>query len=291
MTANGTLFTFDPDATASATTVGNLGFVPAAIDFRPVGGTAASPTLYAIQVGQVTSQLYTVNTTTGAATAVGAGFASAGPGYSLLGGQTIGFDFNPRTLQPDGSLLIRLVSSGGANLRLNSDTGGIFGIDSPLTDGSGGLHSVDASAYINNSVATIAGSGQTVLYGLDSTTNSLYTQNPPNSGLLNLVGPFGVTIDTNPGAAFDIFTDPTSTDDSILGDRAFAALTRSDGGSGTYLLYDVNLATGQITGGRSVGGGLDFTGGLAVIPEPTCGLLALLGAGPALWLRRRALRW
>lgn len=278
VTGNGTLFSFDPDATATANNVGNLGFVPAGIDFRPAGGSTTVPVLYALQVGPVNSQLYTVNTATGAATAVGAGFASSGVGYDLTGGQTFGFDFNPRTLQPDGSLLIRLVSSGGANLRLNSDTGGIFGIDTSLATPSGAPSGLDAAAYLNTSVATTSAGGTTTLYVMNATTNSLNIQNPPNGGIVNPVGIFGVTIDANPGIGFDIYSDPAVADDTITGDRAFAVYTRSDGGSGAYLLYDVDLATGLTTGGRAVGGGQDFTGGLAIIPEPSAlGLLGLAG--------------
>lgn len=42
--------------------------------------------------------------------------------YSPLGA-TVGLDFNPRTLQADGSVRIRVVTSNGRNLRLTSDTG------------------------------------------------------------------------------------------------------------------------------------------------------------------------
>ncbi|MBM3726159.1 MAG: DUF4394 domain-containing protein [Acidobacteria bacterium] len=113
----GLLFRFDVDSPAVVTEIGNLGFVPVGIDFRP-----STSTLYALGVGRATTQLYTVNIATGAATPVGAGFATSGMNYNL-GGQTIGFDFNPTTLQADSSMRIRVVGSGGANLRLNSSTG------------------------------------------------------------------------------------------------------------------------------------------------------------------------
>ena len=289
VTANGGLFSFDPDDTATATPVGNLGFVPAGIDFRPVGGSTSSPVLYAISVGPVTSTLYTVNTATGAATAVGPGFATSGAGYDLSGTQTFGFDFNPRTLQPDGSVRIRLVSSGGSNLRLNSDTGLIANVDSMLSTAGGAVGTtVDAAAYLNTSTATDAAGGTTSLYVIDAGANSLNIVNPPNNGTVNSpIGLLGVTVDANPGISFDIYSDPLIADDSLTGDRGFAVFTRDGVANGAYLLYDINLSTGQSTGGRLVGGGFDFSGGLAVIPEPSSALLGLLGLG--LLTRRRSL--
>ena len=61
---NGNLFSFDTTLPGSIpiTSHGNLGFVPEGIDFRP--GTS---TLYAIEVGATTTQLYTVNTSTACA--------------------------------------------------------------------------------------------------------------------------------------------------------------------------------------------------------------------------------
>jgi len=119
-------FRFDVDLPAAVTTIGNLGITPNAIDFRPLAAGQTDPVLYGIDVGPTTTQLYTINKNTAAVTPVGAGFptevAGAG-GYSLAGGNNpIGFDFNPRTLQADNSIRIRLVASSGTNLRLNSNT-------------------------------------------------------------------------------------------------------------------------------------------------------------------------
>jgi hypothetical protein len=278
VTANGTLFKFDPFNTASATTIGNLGVVPEAIDFRP--GTKQ---LYAIDVGATTTQLYKVDTTTAALTPVGAGFPSAVSGsYSL--GSKVGFDFNPRTLQGDGSVRIRVTDTNGSNLRVNSDTGLVAAVDTDLHIGTNAPF-VDASAYTNSAASTLPAAGTTTLFDMDSRNNSLYIQNPPNNGDMTLVGPFGATVTVNSGMAFDIFSQVAG-DDSIADELAFAALTRNGVVNGEYLLYDVNLATGTITGGRSVGGGLDFTGGLAVTAAPEPASLAVL-VGAATLLRRR----
>jgi trimeric autotransporter adhesin len=294
VTANGTLFRFDVDSPGSVTTVGSLGIVPEAIDFRPLtaaqAASGAAPTLYALDVGPTTTQLYTVNTQTAAVTPVGAGFPSLAAGSYSLTNQRVGFDFNPRTLMADGSVRIRVTATGGTNLRLNSDTGLVVAVDTPLAyAGTANAGFVDASAYINSGVATDAAAGTTTLFGIDTRSDVLVIQNPPNSGTLNLVGPLGATVDASAGVGFDIFTTPGSTDDTIGGDRALAVLQRPDapaGQPGVYLLYDVNLATGQITDGRLVGGGLDFTGGFAVVPEPAVVGLLLLPAGTLLRRRR-----
>ena len=286
--AAGTLFRFDVDSPASVTTLGNVGFVPEGIDFRP-----STNQLYAINVGPVTTQLYTLNLHNGTPTPVGAGFASTVAGsYDLTTNNTFGFDFNPTTLQADNSMRIRLVATNGDNLRLNSSTGLVAVVDTDLLiSPSGASPFVDAAAYINN-IATMGGT--TELYDMDSRNNSLYRQSPPNAGTLNLVGPFGATIDnTIRNIGFDIYTDPTSVDTGIGGDFAFAVLKRPDapfgGVLGSYLLYDVNLATGGISNGALVGPAatpFDFEGGFAVIPEPSSLVLLVLGCLGT--VRRRA---
>jgi hypothetical protein len=280
VTDAGSLFRFDPAAPAVVTPIGNLGFVPEGIDFRP-----GTQTLYAIDVGPNTTQLYTVNTSTAAATPVGAGFASNGTGYTLTGNNRFGFDFNPTTLQGDGSVRIRLVSDNtAANLRLNSDTGAIAATDTPLAIGTDAPF-VSGVAYTNSAASTAGGT--TTLYDMDARTDALYIQNPPNNGVLNLVGPFGVTIDANPGISFDIVS--TNPADTTLADElAFAVFTRTATSGGAYLLYDVNLTTGQTLNGRLVGGGMDFTGGLAlIVPEPGSISAATLAAAALMRRNRR----
>jgi hypothetical protein len=284
VTANGALFKFNPAATAVAIPIGNMGIVPEAIDFRPTT-TAGDPNrpLYAIDIGATTSQLYTVNTSTAAVTPVGAGFPTTVAGtYDLSGSQRFGFDFNPTTLAADGSIRIRLVSTNGVNLRLNSDTGVVAAVDTPLLYANESSPFADAIGYINSDKAVLPADGTTVLFDMDSRPDVLSIQNPPNGGVLNVVGAFGATIDANPGIQFDILTDAADMDATIIGDQAFAAFTRSATSGGQYLLYDVNLATGATLNGRLVGGGLDFTGGLALtygnIPEPTASVLAFFAS-------------
>jgi hypothetical protein len=271
---NFTLFSFDVTNPATATTIGNIGFLPEGIDFRP-----GTNTLYAIDVGATTTQLYTIDVATAAATPVGAGFPSSGVDYNLTGNQSFGFDFNPKTLQGDNSMRIRLTSTNGENLRLNSSTGQIAAVDVDLNIQPGGAAPfTDAAAYINN--IPEAG-GVTILFDMDVRNNSLYTQSPPNNGTMNLVGPFGVTIVVERGIGFDVYTDPNDVDTTIGGDAAYAVLEREGVSGGAYLLYNVNLATGAITNGVLVDGGRNFDGGFAIstgIPEPATVALAAIAA-------------
>jgi hypothetical protein len=289
VTANGSLFRFDPASPAVATPIGNMGIVPGDIDFRPTT-TPGDPnrTLYALVVGSPNTQLYAVNTTTAAVTPVGPGFPSSVAGSYNLTDQFIDIDFNPTTLQGNGSILMRVIGSSGVNMRINSDTGVVVAVDTPLQYPPSSSPFADGLAYINSNKAT--GGGTTVLFDMDARPDQTSIQNPPNAGTLNVVGPFGVAIDANPGLAFDVISDPNDADPTIGGDHAFAALSRNEGPTSAtgYLLYDVNLATGGISNGRAVGGGLDFTGGLALtygVPEPTGLVLVLLGG--LLMLNRR----
>ena len=187
------------------------------IDFRPANGG-----LYALGS---TSRLYVLNLATGAATQVGAA------GGFTLNGTDFGFDFNPTADR------IRVVSNTGQNLRLNPDTGALAGTDPNLNPG---VPNVNAAAYTNN----FAGATTTTLYVIDTTLDALFTQNPPNNGTLNLVGPLGVDASNING--FDIASNGV----------AYAALVVA----GTSRLYTINLVTGTATQVGAIGGGNTLRG-------------------------------
>lgn len=122
-----------------------------------------------------TYQLYSINTTTGAAMAVGS------PGKINLGmGEKIGFDFNPTVDR------IRVVSSNDSNFRLNPITGAIAATDTSLS-----YNASDINAGKNPFVSSVAytnsykGTSSTAMFGLDDSLNAFIQVTPPNQGFIN----------------------------------------------------------------------------------------------------------
>ncbi len=218
LTTTNHVVTFDTNTPGSAlATVAITGLQAGedalAIDLRPATGQ--------IYLLGSTSRVYVLNPATGAAVAVGAPFTPT------LSGTTFGFDFNPTVDR------IRVVSDTGQNLRLNPDTGAVAVTDAVLNPGT---PHVVGSAYTNN----FAGATTTTLYAIDSTTDQLFIQNPPNNGTLVLVGALG--LDTSDAVGFDI---------SANDNRAFATLTVG----GVTSLAAINLTTGAATPIGAVAGG------------------------------------
>lgn len=199
------------------------------IDFRPRTGQ-----LYGVSSA---SRVYTINSSTGVATAVGVAFTPA------LNGTRFGVDFNP---VPDR---IRLVSDAEQNLRLNPDTGAVAATDTTLAFATG-----DANANANPNIAGVAYTNSfnaattTTLYGIDSNLDALVRQGSPggsptspNTGQLFTVGALGVN--TTDQVGFDI---------AAPGDVALASLTTQ--GATTSTLYSINLTTGAATVVGAIGG-------------------------------------
>lgn len=145
------------------------------IDFRPANGS-----LFAI-TNQ--SRLLTINTSNGQTAVVG---STLNP---MIQGTNFGFDFNPVVDR------IRLISNTRQNLRLHPDLGTVVATDGMLSPGT---PVGTATAYSNNFPQTTS----TTMYVIDSNTNQLFIQNPPNDGILTLVGGLGFDIENNNG--FDI---------------------------------------------------------------------------------------
>jgi hypothetical protein len=198
-----------------------------AIDYRPANGV-----LYGIGVldGGI-SRLYTINTTTGAATLLGGGAFDSRVGLSRTSG--LGMDFNPVVDR------IRLVNNVGTNMRVHPDTATAT-VDTGTDFASGDVNqnnsnSPNSIAYSNN----VAGAQSTTLYGvvsgngpqvvtIGSTGGSPVS---PNTGLMFTVGATGTPgyaglhqgMDICPsGVAYAIFDNDNS-------------------------LYTVNLSTGVAT--------------------------------------------
>lgn len=193
------------------------------IDFRPNTGELFG-------LGS-TNRLYSLNTTTGAATQIGEPFAVS------LSGRSFGFDFNPTVDR------IRVVSGAGQNLRLVPDTGAVVDAnlttDGIQTDGAlnGATTAIMATAYTNS----FSGATATTQYGINAQTDQLFIQAPPNDGTQTLVGDLGVNV--GKGVSFDIAFDSDTQTNS-----AFAASKSS--------LFSVNLTTGTATLLGDVGNGL-----------------------------------
>ncbi|MNK51548.1 hypothetical protein D3C87_704600 [compost metagenome] len=180
------------------------------IDMRPLNGQ-----LFAIGS---TSRVYSINASSGLAAMVG-----TGPLSTLLTATQVGIDFNPTVDR------IRIVGNTGQNFRINPVDAALT-VDSPI---SLSTVAISAAAYTNN----FAGATTTILFDVDSTTDRLYKQDPPNAGTLVDVGPLGVNIEANSG--FDI---------GGTSGIAYGIFTVS----GVQKLYTVNLTTGAATAGATI---------------------------------------
>ena len=247
LTVSGKLVSFDratPAQLATNVTVSGMasGEVPLGIDVRPADGR-----LYLVgSLGRV----YTIDPATGVATlksTLSVDSTDTTSPYSGLSGGAFGVDFNPVADR------LRVVSNTGLNLRINVDTG------ATTTDGTinGAAATITASAYTNS----FAGTTSTQLFNLDSSSGTLYLQDPPNNGTLASPVPLGLNFSSANG--FDI-DGKTNT--------AYAALAVG----GRTSLYTVPLAT---TGGApqlvgTIGGG-EAVIGLALLGTPTPSALVL----------------
>ncbi len=276
--ATGNLYSFSVANAALTTSVGNIGFTPAGIDFNPANGL-----LYGIGVTSTTAQLYTISLSSGVSTPVGTGFALSGNvggnDYDFTTATSFAFDFNPKTLQGDGSIRIRFVTNTGTDLRLNSATGGIAAVDGMINTTAGGVApTIVGVAYSNNFAQT---SGTTTLFDLDSAGDRLFTQSPPNNG--TLINPQALGIDLPNIAGFDIYTEGDNTTN-----RAYAVANADPLNTGSEF-YAIDLTTGNaaLLNGQ-IGSGLNIVD-IAVqpVPEPATYAFVGLGLGTLLFLARR----
>jgi hypothetical protein len=224
-------------------------------DFRPANGM-----LYAIASTGVAGtvggdRMVTINTTTGAVTAVTGAVPLTTPA-----GSSFGLDFNAVVDR------FREVSDSEVNLRLNPNSGTLAGTDTALAYAAGdpnvGVNpNVVHVAYNNN----MAGATTTTLFGIDSGLDTLVTIGgpngvpSPNGGQLTTIGPLGVNPDGIGG--FDIHFGTNI---------AYAALRTG----GVSQLYTVNLTTGAATlVVGAIGGGLAIDG-LSVAFAPAANLVS-----------------
>jgi len=163
------------------------------LDFRPANGQL-------VAVSNM-SQLYSINPSNGAVTAIGT------PLMPAAMGSYIGFDFNPTVDR------IRLVTETGQNLRLHPDLGTVAATDGNLNPGN---PKVSAAAYSEN----FAGTTETSLFVVDSQKDLLYKVSPPNDGVMVEIGALGIDVKEDNGfdiggtsnMAYGVFTVGNSTD-------------------------------------------------------------------------------
>lgn len=230
------------------------------IDFRPATGQ-----LYGL--GSL-GRIYTLNVSTGTATFVASLFNSTTLAPIALSGSEFGIDFNP---VPDR---LRVTSNLGQNLRINVATGATI-VDGTLNQPSGSPYIV-ASAYTNS----FAGATTTTMYNIDSSSDMLNIQNPPNNGTQTMVGSLGM--DVTALAGMDILTVGST-------NTAYAALQVA-GTQGSRLAV-INLATGSATSVGMIGSEQTSDSmairDIAVTPVPEPATLTALAVGLAAILRRR----
>lgn len=230
LTNDNRLVSFDPKAptTISATvaiTGLGTGETVLGIDQRP-----ADRLLYALTSA---GKLYTVDAATGAATAkatLAADTADTTAPYAGLVGTVFSVDFNPAADR------LRVISDTGQSLRINVDTG------ATTTDGA--INRADliaprvvAAAYTNSFAATTS----TILYDIDTASDVLARQDPPNNGTLVNIGALGQ--DALPGTAFD-----------IAGGANGLALVALGNGTSPSTLYTVSLTSGALSLYRNTSG-------------------------------------
>lgn len=223
------LLTFDSAEPSTITSTQTItGFVEfgefiRGIDVRPVNGH-----LYGLSNR---SRLYTINTATGEVTFVATLSTTLVGGDSPLG---FGIDFNP---VPDR---LRVITDSGQNLRVNPDTGEVTQ-DGQLNYAAGDANAgrvprLGGAAYTNS----VAGATSTTLFNIETNVGVLVTQNPPNDGVLNTVGPLGVNFRTGT-SSFEI---------SAATGTAYAALSSVvilPTPSVLTQLYTISLETGAAT--------------------------------------------
>ncbi|MBA2543108.1 MAG: DUF4394 domain-containing protein [Deltaproteobacteria bacterium] len=215
-----------------------------AIDVRPSTNELWLLTRDPIGVGR----LYIVNTGTAAATLTATldddPQDTTAPYSSLSLAVNYGLDFNPL-----GAVALRIHGSDGSNLRLATPTNGLVTTDGALTIPAS--PDIVAAAYTNSFLAPPGVTLTTTLFGIDAVTGSLYTQNPPNNGTLNLVGALSAAFTFDASGSFDIAGGNNG--------LALAILTRTIGNplapEAFSRLFRVNLTTGAATEiGTGIGG-------------------------------------
>ena len=256
-------------ATSTATTITGVetGEKLVGIDFR-----AQDDALYALGVNATanTATLYTLDTATGEATAVGTpgaiAFVDAVGGVVDLPDASAGYsiDFNNVTDR------LSVVTKSGLNFRVDPSTGNPVDGDTGLagtvagTNPDGAINGLPAGStgVVGTAFATDpAQPGVATQYTLDAGSDALFTQDATKSGTqsgrVNLAGKSNAALNFTAVGGFD-----------IAGGVGVAALTAG----GSTHLYQINLATGATTDLGTAPAGLK-----ALAVAPSAGSVAFTG--------------
>ncbi len=248
---NNNLVTFNsstPGSTSSVVAITGAESSLEALDFRPLNGV-----LYGLSAGRF---VYTIDTMTGAATAVS--------GQLAITGSVFGFDFNPTIDR------VRIVSNTNGNFVFNPNDGSLTGAPttSPLAYAAGDPNAganpgVSAAAYTTSAFGEPAASTQ--LYSIDTDLDVLTTQNN-NGGVLMTVGELGMDLGSR--TSFD-----------IVGNEAFVF-------NGTSL-FSADLNTGALTMLGNTDRSLFGIAAVSAIPEPATWAMMIIGFGAIGFMMRR----
>lgn len=247
---NNNLVTFDsasPGAVRSSVRVTGADSSFQALDFRPINNV-----LYGLSADRI---VYTIDTLTGAASAVG--------GPLAIEGSVFGFDFNPTIDR------LRIVSNTNNNYVFNPNDGSLTGnptttnLGYPTGDPNAGRDpGVSGAAYTTSTFGAPGASTQ--LFAIDTDLDVLARLNN-NGGVLTTVGSLGVDLGSR--TSFD-----------ISGADAFAFNGNS--------LYRVDLGTGRLTSLGNTDRSL-FGIAVAAVPEPGTWAMMILGFGAVGYSMRR----
>ncbi len=211
---------------------------------KPLNGLAAGENVVALDIRPSNGILYVLTNTNGAGKLrrvdpMSGNLAPAIPISVPLQGTDFGMDFNPT-----GTVPLRIVSNTGQNIRVTDLMTGAATADTPLN---GAGTSATGAAYTD----AVQGAGTTTLYVIDSATDRLRVQNPPNAGTLTDVGALG--IDVANVAGFDI---------DGRDNTGFVVATTAQGSQ----LYTINLTTGALSASQGTIGGGTVLGVARVTP-------------------------
>lgn len=221
-----------------------------------ISGLTAGDRLIGIDLRPANSLLYGVAQTGRIYSLTTAGVASLVSTLSVpLSGARFGIDFNP---VPDR---LRIISTSDANLRANVATG-VTVTDTAITRLGGGAIDIVGTAY-TNSVPGGPAPASTVIYGIDSVSDSLVTSGAPNGGVYSVVGGLGVGLTNANNVGFDI---------SGRTGRAWLNIDSA--------FYRVNLGTGATSFIDTIGAGpLIGIAATGAVPEPSTWMMMLAGFG------------